>query len=70
LRGSSMIPNRSQFREKKLPARETGFSQPEIVEEMEKTFRELSALLEQYAPAWYPDQLREKTESVRRHLGK
>jgi hypothetical protein len=65
-----MIPNRSQFRETKLPAREPGFSQPELQEEMEKTFRKLSDLLEQYAPAWYPDQLREKAESVRRHIGK
>jgi len=65
-----MIPNRSQFRETKLPAREPSFAQSEIQEEMENTFRKLSDLLEQYAPAWYPDQLREKTESVRRHIGK
>jgi hypothetical protein len=65
-----MIPNRSQFRETKLPAREPSFSQPELQEEIENTFRKLSDLLEQYAPAWYPDQLREKTESVRRHIGK
>jgi hypothetical protein len=37
---------------------------------METTFRKLSDLLEQYAPAWYSDQLREQTESVRRHIGK
>jgi hypothetical protein len=65
-----MIPNRSQFRETKLRAREPGFSQPELQEEMETTFRKLSDLLEQYAPSWYSDQLREKTESVRRHIGK
>jgi len=65
-----MIPNRSQFGERKLPAHEPGFSQPELQEEMEKTFRKLSDLLEQYAPTWYSDQLREKTESVRRHIGK
>lgn len=64
-----MIPNRSQFRETKLPARESGFSQPELQEEIKTTFRKLSDLLEQDAPTWYSDQLREKTESVRGHIG-
>ena len=64
-----MIPSHSQFRETKLPAREPSLSQPELQEEMETTFRKLSDLLEEYAPAWYSDQL-QKTESVRRHIGK
>jgi hypothetical protein len=37
---------------------------------MEETFLKLCDLLEEYAPAWYSDQLCEKTESVRRQIGK
>lgn len=65
-----MIPSRSQFREIRLPAHEPGLSQPELQEEMEETFLKLCDLLEQYAPGWYSNQLREKTESVRRQIGK
>jgi hypothetical protein len=65
-----MVPNRSQFRETNFPGREPSLSQPELQKELEQTFRKLSDLLEQYAPVWYPDQLREKTESVQRRIGK
>jgi hypothetical protein len=65
-----MIPNRSQFRKTNFPEREPNLSQPELQKELEQTFRKLSDLLEQYAPAWYPDQLRERTESVQRRIGK
>jgi len=61
-----MIPKRSQFGEMRLAAHEPGFSQ----QDMEETFLKLADLLEEYAPAWYSDQLCEKTESVRRQIGK
>lgn len=61
-----MIPNRSQFGEMRLAAHQPDFSQ----REMEETFLKLCDLLEEYAPAWYSDQLCEKTESVRRRIGK
>ena len=61
-----MIPKRSQFSEMRLAPHEPGFSQ----QDMEETFLKLADLLEEYAPAWYSDQLCEKTESVRRQIGK
>ena len=61
-----MAPSRCQFGEVRLSAHQPGFSQ----QEMEETFLKLCDLLEEYAPAWYSDQLCEKTESVRRQIGK
>jgi len=65
-----MVPNRSKFGGMRLPAHEPGFAPPERQEGIEQTFLKLFDLLEQYAPAWYSDSLREKTESVRRQIGK
>lgn len=65
-----MIPSRSQFGEVGLPVQDLMGSQAELQEEMEETFVKLCDLLEQYAPAWYSDRLRERTESVRRQIGK
>ena len=65
-----MIPNRSQFGERRPVAHEPGLSQPALLEEMEKTFLKLCDLLEQYAPPWYSDQLHEKAESVQRQIGR
>lgn len=61
-----MIPKRSQFGEMRFAAHKPRLSQQEI----EETFLKLCDLLEEYAPAWYSDQLCEKTESVRRQIGK
>jgi len=65
-----MIPSRSQFGGIRLPLHEPGFSQPELQAEIEAMFLNLCDLLEEYAPAWYSDRLREKIESVRRLIGK
>jgi hypothetical protein len=64
-----MIPSRFQFGETRL-AHEPAFSQAEPQKEMEETFLKLYDLLEQYAPPWYSDQLREEAESVLRQKEK
>jgi hypothetical protein len=64
-----MIPNRSQFGGTGPAAHESGLSQPELREEMEKTFLKLCDLLEQYAPSWYSARLHEEAESVLLQIG-
>lgn len=58
-----MITNRSQFRESQRPT-------PELEEKLYDTFVKMRDLLEEYAPTWYSDDLRERAEAVARHLGK
>lgn len=65
-----MIPRRSQFGERRLPARERAVSEPELYQEMENTFLKMCDLLEQYAPLWYSDPLRQEAQAVLRHMGK
>ena len=36
----------------------------ELQQQVRDTFRELYNLMEQYAPTWYPEQLRERVKSV------
>jgi len=64
-----MVPSRSQFGEIKLSAHES-CSEPEQHEELEDTFHKLLDLLDEYAPSWYSDQLREEAISVLRHEAK
>ena len=64
-----MIPSRSEFDEIRLPSHESS-SEVDQHEELQETFLKLFDLLEQYAPPWYSDQLREEAESVLRQRRK
>lgn len=61
--GAQMISNYSQHEDVKVPAREPFVSQVEF-QKVRETLQEVHDLLEQYAPAWYPEQLQKKVESV------
>jgi hypothetical protein len=65
-----MIPDCFQPGDSKPSAGETSGSQIELQGQMTETLRELYDLLEEYAPAWYPQQLHEKVESLLRLLEK
>jgi hypothetical protein len=65
-----MIPDRFQPGDSKPSAGEASGSQIELQGQMTETLRELYDLLEEYAPAWYPQQLHEKLESLLRLLEK
>ena len=65
-----MIPDCSHPGDSKLSAREPFVSQIELQKQIKETLRELYDLLEQYAPAWYPQELHEKVESLLRLLEK
>lgn len=59
-----MMADRSQTDVPKFPVREPFFSETVRQELMKQTLRELYDLLEQYAPAWYPERLHKKAESL------
>jgi hypothetical protein len=65
-----MITNRSPFRESQCPAVQPTVRDPAMEEKLYDTFVKMRDLLEEYAPRWYSDDLREKAEAVVRRLGK
>ncbi len=47
---------------------ENSSSQTELIERLGNTVKELYELLEHYAPVWYTNELREKTEDALRMM--
>jgi hypothetical protein len=65
-----MIPDSSKRTDLRLIKNQHSFSQRELQEETKKVLREMYDLLEQFAPAWYPQELHQRAESVLRSLEK
>jgi len=61
-----MIPKGPRSGKRELSCREPLVSQMELLENTRKTLAEFYDLLEEYAPSWYPERLRNKARSVLR----
>jgi len=65
-----MIPNSSPRSDSMASARKPFVSRVELEVQTKDALREVYDLLEQYAPAWYPQELHDKVGSILRQLAK
>jgi hypothetical protein len=65
-----MISNSSPRSDSMASARRPLVSRVELEAQTRDALREMYDLLEQYAPAWYPQELHDKVGSILRQLAK
>ena len=62
-----MIKSCFQSQSNPLPARGQNVRKPEREEKLYDTFLKMRDLLEEYAPSWYSDALRQRVEAIVQH---
>lgn len=65
-----MISNSSPRSDSMASARKPFVSRVELEAQTTDALREMYDLLEQYAPAWYPQELHDRVSSILRQLAK